>query len=144
MIVDGYARMGAQLPLVVVGSAPHAAQYASSVRALAGGSDVRFVGSVWDQEMLDQLYANARLYLHGHSVGGTNPSLLRAMGAGAPVAAYDVVFNREVLGEHGVYFSDPERRRAAHPARRGWIARGPPRAGARGSRTPPRPTTGSR
>jgi glycosyltransferase involved in cell wall biosynthesis len=68
---------------------------------------VRFLGGVWDQDLLDALYANARLYLHGHSVGGTNPSLLRAIGAGAPVAAFDVTFNREVLGDDGRYFRTP-------------------------------------
>src|SRR5690606_6433935 len=62
---------------------------------------------VWDQDLLDQLYAGALTYIHGHSVGGTNPSLLRAMGAGAPTSAYDVPFNREVLGEYGRYFSTP-------------------------------------
>jgi glycosyltransferase involved in cell wall biosynthesis len=41
-------------------------------------------------------------------VGGTNPTLLRAMGAGAPVLAFDVTFNREVLGDTGRYFADPE------------------------------------
>jgi glycosyltransferase involved in cell wall biosynthesis len=108
LIVEGYARTKARLPLVVVGSAPHGAGYIASVESRAADSDTRFLGSVWDQCLLDQLYANARLYLHGHSVGGTNPSLLRAMGAGAPVAAYDVVFNREVLGRDGVYFATPE------------------------------------
>ena len=44
--------------------------------------------------------------MHGHSVGGTNPSLLRAMGAGANVIAWDVNFNREVLGDSGRYFAD--------------------------------------
>ena len=64
----------------------------------AADDRVRFLGGVWDQELLDQLYANATTYLHGHSVGGTNPSLLRAIGAGAAVNAFDVDFNREVLG----------------------------------------------
>ena len=105
-IVEGYVRSAARLPLVIVGDAPHAVSYSATVRSLAGSRDVRFVGSVWDQTLLDQLYANALLYLHGHSVGGTNPSLLRAMGAGAPVAAYDVVFNREVLDDTGMYFAD--------------------------------------
>ncbi len=62
--------------------------------------------AVWDQDLLDQLYANAMTYVHGHSVGGTNPSLLRAIGAGAPTIAYDVVFNRGVLGAAGEYFRD--------------------------------------
>lgn len=102
-IVDGYARSAATLPLVVVGSAPYADAYTARVHALAD-ERVRFLGGVWDQRLLDQLYANARTYLHGHSVGGTNPSLLRAVGAGTPTIAYDVVFNREVLGAAGTYF----------------------------------------
>jgi hypothetical protein len=67
---------------------------------------VTFHGGVWDQELLDQLYANAFTYLHGHSVGGTNPSLLRALGASAATTAFDVNFNREVLGEAGRFFRD--------------------------------------
>lgn len=106
MIVEGYSRSAARLPLVVVGSAPYAAGYTGSIESMAASDGrVRLIGAVWDQELLDQLYGNAATYLHGHSVGGTNPSLLRAMGAGAPVAAYDVVFNREVIGDDGMYFS---------------------------------------
>ena len=108
LAVEGYLRSGAQYPLVVVGSAPYADAYRAEVEAIAAGSPrVRFLGSVWDQDLLDQLYAGALTYIHGHSVGGTNPSLLRAMGAGAPTSAYDVPFNREVLGEYGRYFSTP-------------------------------------
>ncbi len=103
-IVDGYRRSDAKLPLVVVGSAPYAEEYTRRVRALADDR-VRFLGGVWDQELLDQLYASAYTYLHGHSVGGTNPSLLRAVGAGTPTIAYDVPFNSEVLGDAGLYFS---------------------------------------
>ncbi|MCC3272959.1 DUF1972 domain-containing protein [Arthrobacter zhangbolii] len=106
-IVEGYLRSGSVLPLVVVGSAPYAEQYTGSIRRMADAR-VRFLGGVWDQELLDQLYANSRVYWHGHSVGGTNPSLLRAMGAGAAVNAFDVVFNREVLRSAGRFFTNPE------------------------------------
>lgn len=106
LIVDGFVRSGADYPLVVVGSAPYSDGYVRSVQALAD-ERVRFVGGVWDQQLLDQLYVNAKAYWHGHSVGGTNPSLLRAMGAGAPTNAFDVDFNREVLGSAGRYFSNP-------------------------------------
>ena len=106
VIVDGYRRSGAVLPLVVVGSAPYADEYTRQVHGLADDR-VRFLGGVWDQELLDQLYANCATYLHGHSVGGTNPSLLRAMGAGAATIAYDVAFNREVLQTSGRYFTTP-------------------------------------
>lgn len=107
LIVEGYVRSGAALPLVVVGSAPYAGVYTRNLEAISD-SRVRLVGAVWDQELLDQLYANARIYWHGHSVGGTNPSLLRAMGAGAAVNAFDVNFNREVLKDSGEFFSTPE------------------------------------
>ncbi|MGY1854935.1 DUF1972 domain-containing protein [Modestobacter sp. SYSU DS0290] len=103
VIVDGYRRSDARLPLVVVGSAPYADDYTRRVHALADDR-VRFLGGVWDQELLDQLYRHCHTYLHGHSVGGTNPSLLRAIGAGAATIAYDVSFNREVLETSGQYF----------------------------------------
>jgi glycosyltransferase involved in cell wall biosynthesis len=105
-IVDGYRASAAKLPLVVIGSAPYGAAYIEGIRSSARGDDrIRLLGGLWDQEQLDQLYASAFSYLHGHSVGGTNPSLLRAMGAGASTIAYDVVFNREVVGENGRYFA---------------------------------------
>jgi glycosyltransferase involved in cell wall biosynthesis len=105
VIVAGYVRSAARLPLVVVGSAPYASAYTARVRAIIGGDPrVRLLGAVYDQDLLDQLYAGALNYLHGHSVGGTNPSLLRAMGAGSAVLAWDVSFNREVAGDRGRYF----------------------------------------
>ena len=105
MIVDGYVRSTSKYPLVVVGSAPYADEYIAKVKAIAGDDPrVRMVGGVYDQELLDQLYGNALTYLHGHSVGGTNPSLLRAIGAGTATIAYGVDFNREVLRDHGRYF----------------------------------------
>ncbi|MGY2085166.1 DUF1972 domain-containing protein [Blastococcus sp. SYSU DS0539] len=107
VIVDGYRRSAARKPLVVVGSAPYSDAYTSRVRELADDR-VRFLGGVWDQEQLDQLYAHAFTYLHGHSVGGTNPSLLRAIGAGAAVLAYDVDFNREVVEDSGRFFVGPD------------------------------------
>ncbi|WP_442860195.1 DUF1972 domain-containing protein [Arthrobacter sp. zg-Y20] len=107
LIVEGYVHSGSELPLVVVGSAPYSERYTAAIRR-AADSRVRFLGGVWDQELLDQLYANARVYWHGHSVGGTNPSLLRAMGAGTAVNAFDVGFNREVLGDAGRFFRTAE------------------------------------
>lgn len=103
MIVDGYARSSADYPLVVVGSAPYSAEYSRLLYSL-GDERVRFVGAVWDQDLLNQLYANALIYWHGHSVGGTNPSLLRAIGAGTATNAFNVNFNREVLRTAGKYF----------------------------------------
>jgi glycosyltransferase involved in cell wall biosynthesis len=106
-IVRGYVASKAAKPLVVVGSAPYAHEYTRQVQA-AADDRVRFLGGVWDQQLLDQLYAGATTYLHGHSVGGTNPSLLRALGAGTATNAFDVNFNREVVGQSGRFFSTPE------------------------------------
>jgi len=104
-IVAGYHASTSRLPLVVVGSAPYSDDYTARINDIANGdARIRILGGIWDQEQLDQLYANALTYLHGHSVGGTNPSLLRALGAGTAVIAYDVDFNREVLGGEGRFF----------------------------------------
>lgn len=108
VIARGYSQSSSRLPLVVVGGAPYAAEYTRSIQAIAAADPrIRLLGSVWDSELLDQLYANALTYAHGHSVGGTNPSLLRAMGSGTSVLAFDVNFNAEVLGDDGTFFDSP-------------------------------------
>lgn len=107
-IVEGYRQSAATLPLVVVGSAPYSSDYTARIQAAADGDDrIRLVGGVYDQQLLDALYFHALAYAHGHSVGGTNPSLLRAMGAATPVIAFDVPFNREVLDDDGWFFASP-------------------------------------
>jgi glycosyltransferase involved in cell wall biosynthesis len=104
-IVQAYSRSDASYPLVVVGSAPYAAEYTHAIQDVASNdSRIHLIGAVWDQGLLDDLYAGCLTYIHGHSVGGTNPSLLRAVGAAAPVIACDVSFNREVTTADGVYF----------------------------------------
>jgi glycosyltransferase involved in cell wall biosynthesis len=109
LIMRGYRASAARLPLVVVGSVPYASDHERSLQEIAGSDPrIRMVGGVYDQDQLNALYAGAASYLHGHSVGGTNPSLLRAMGAGAATLANDIDFNRDVLGDTGRYFRDPE------------------------------------
>lgn len=113
-IVEGYHRSAARLPLLVVGSAPYSAEYTTRIDAIAASDPrIRLLGGVYDQDLLDTLYADAVTYVHGHSVGGTNPSLLRAMGAGTAVIAYDVSFNREVLDDQAWFFRTAEEAAAA-------------------------------
>ena len=108
-MVEGYVSSSCTLPLLVVGDAAYGSDYRNEILRMASGDPrVRFLGGIWDQELLDSLYAGAASYLHGHSVGGTNPSLLRAMGAAAPVIAYDVPFNQEVARANGRYFLRPD------------------------------------
>jgi glycosyltransferase involved in cell wall biosynthesis len=107
VIVEGYRRSRALLPLVVVGSVPYPSDHERTVQTIAATDPrIRMLGGVWDQDLLNSLYAGSVSYLHGHSVGGTNPSLLRAMGAGASVIAWEVNFNREVLGDTGRFFAN--------------------------------------
>ena len=105
--VHAYRVSREERPLLVVGSAPYSQWYVDNVRQAAlNDPRIRFLGGIYDQELLDQLYGNALTYIHGHSVGGTNPSLLRAMGAGAPVLGYDVEFNREVTADQAYFWAD--------------------------------------
>ena len=61
-------------------------------------------GFIYDKTILQELLCNCLGYIHGNEVGGTNPALLEAMGAGCFVVCRDVCFNREVLGDTGIYF----------------------------------------
>ena len=106
-ILDGYRRSSARLPLVIVGDPPQSAAQARRLAALTDDPRVRLVSGLRDQEQLDQLYAHSVSYLHGRSVGGTDPWLLRAMGARTAAIAWDVPVNREMLGVYGAYFHDP-------------------------------------
>lgn len=95
-------------PLVVVGEANYASPIEARLSQLQDQGLVRWLGHVSDQDLLTQLWANAGVYVHGHSVGGTNPALLQALGAGAPTLALDTVFNREVLeNEEQLFRHDP-------------------------------------
>lgn len=66
---------------------------------------IKFVGTVYDTELLTKIRENACGYFHGHSVGGTNPSLLEALGATKLNLLYDVGFNREVAEDAALYWS---------------------------------------
>ena len=69
---------------------------------------IKFVGTVYDQELLMKIRENAYGYFHGHEVGGTNPSLLEALGSTDLNLLLDVGFNREVAGDTAIYWSKEE------------------------------------
>ncbi len=68
-------------------------------------SRIKLVGTLYNQDVLKQVRANAAGYIHGHEVGGTNPSLLEALGSTDVNIVYDVVFNREVATDTAHYFT---------------------------------------
>jgi glycosyltransferase involved in cell wall biosynthesis len=91
--------------LLVVGPFGDVDPYHVAVRS-AASAEVEFPGAIFDQDRLGALRFHAAVYLHGHTVGGTNPSLVEAMAAGNPVIAHDNVYNTWVAGSGNRYFTD--------------------------------------
>lgn len=104
LIIREYVASEVDMPLVIVGDAPYDRDYMETLKGLAS-ERVLFVGRVDDQAKLNTLYAEAYLYIHGHEVGGTNPSLLRAMGLGTAPLVIDVPFNTSVIDGCGFTFN---------------------------------------
>ena len=103
--VSGFSRRRRGLSLVVLGDYRADNPYHQAVRQ-AASDEVRFLGAVYDRSVVQALRFHSVLYLHGHQVGGTNPSLIEALGAGNAVLAHDNRFNRWVVGDAGQFFKD--------------------------------------
>jgi glycosyltransferase involved in cell wall biosynthesis len=84
---------------------PRKVEYHASVMR-AASSEVTFPGAIFDRPVVAALRRHSLFYMHGHQVGGCNPSLLEAMGAGNAVLAHDNRFNRWVVGRGALFFSD--------------------------------------
>lgn len=105
-IVRGYQLQAHRLPLVVVGNLQDTS-FVKNLQSIAGDK-VRFIGGIYHKDKLAIVRANAATYLHGHSVGGTNPSLLEGMASRNLCICHDNPFNREVVGDdNGLFFADP-------------------------------------
>lgn len=104
-IVSAFSSKERSIKLVVLGKYDRDNAYHHLVLE-AASSDVMFIGAVYDHDHVDALRFYSSLYIHGHTVGGTNPSLIEALGAGQPVLAHDNKFNRWVASDAAVYFKD--------------------------------------
>lgn len=105
MIIRGFLESGSARKLVIVGNL-NTAHAQALLRRYGQEPQVAFVPALYDQQQLSTLKQFCRLYFHGHSCGGTNPSLLEAMAAGAFICAHDNLFNRAILGDDAWYFRD--------------------------------------
>lgn len=105
-ILDGFVESGSNDPFLVVGN--DKTKYGKLLRKKYEQQNIRFLGGIYEKDNLDNLRHFARIYFHGHAVGGTNPSLLEAMAAQAFIASHDNVFNRAVLGTDAHYFKNSE------------------------------------
>jgi glycosyltransferase involved in cell wall biosynthesis len=105
-IVTAFSSCVRGYKLVILGRyLPDKIPYHARVKA-AASKEVEFIGGVYDKNIVNALRYYARLYVHGHTVGGTNPSLVEALAAGSPILAQDNHFNRWVAGEGAAYFLD--------------------------------------
>jgi glycosyltransferase involved in cell wall biosynthesis len=102
-ILQGFSRSATKKKMVVLGNTQSRTPYVTSLTDIQDAR-IRFVGTIYDQAMLQALRYHAFVYCHGHSVGGTNPSLLEALGCGNAVIAHDNRFNREVARDAALYF----------------------------------------
>ena len=108
MILEGFHQSSSEKIFIVVANTANS--YGRSlVKKFGGDKRIKFAGAIYDANINQALRSFCSLYFHGHSVGGTNPSLLEAMAGGALIAAHDNAFNRAVLEEDAYYFDSSDR-----------------------------------
>lgn len=106
-ILDGYSKSGTAMPMLVVGDTVN--RFGKALRdKFSGDRRIIFTEGIYDSWKTHCLRSFCHLYFHGHSSGGTNPSLLEAMASEALIIAHDNPFNRQVLEGNALYFTDAE------------------------------------
>jgi glycosyltransferase involved in cell wall biosynthesis len=106
MVIQGWMASSKEKPLVLIGNTDNS--FGRHLTETYRHKDLRFLGAIYDQPTVNALRHYSSLYFHGHSVGGTNPSLLEAMACGCAIAAHSNSFNSAILGEDAWYFSSSE------------------------------------
>jgi glycosyltransferase involved in cell wall biosynthesis len=104
LILDAF--VACRVPLVVVGNWNDSHYGRASKLKYGRLSNIRLIDAIYHQKTLDQIRSNCSIYVHGHSAGGTNPSLVEAMTLGLPVVAFDVPYNRATTMGQAFYFTD--------------------------------------
>jgi glycosyltransferase involved in cell wall biosynthesis len=106
-ILDGVVLSTVKMTILVIGN--HNTKFGNYLKQkFANQPHIRFIGAVYNMNHLDNLRYYSNLYFHGHSVGGTNPSLLEAMASKALIIAHQNDFNEAILQKNGYYFSSSE------------------------------------
>jgi len=111
-IIEAYKEAPSDKPLIIIGdyacSAKYRAMIEKSINGIPLGKKIIMAGGIYDQSVLNMIRQNAFGYIHPHSIGGTNPSLLEAMVTRNAIIANDNVFNREVAKDSVLYFGSRE------------------------------------
>ena len=104
-ILDGVVKSSNDQPFLVIGK--HETTFGEYLKGKFKDSrNIRFLGGIYNIDHLNNLRYWSNLYFHGHSVGGTNPSLLEAMASNTLIVAHDNVFNKSILGIDAFYFQN--------------------------------------
>ncbi len=106
LIIKGYSVSEKKYPLIIIGNISQT-KYVKELKKYES-KKVRFIGGIYDKDELSIIRAKSFSYLHGHSVGGTNPSLLEAMASRNYCICHDNIYNREVVCDGGSYFNDQD------------------------------------
>jgi glycosyltransferase involved in cell wall biosynthesis len=107
-LVTAFSREERGHTLAVLGNySPQSDEYHRAVRN-AASAEVEFLGGIYDPAELASVRFHASGYLHGHTVGGTNPSLVEALGAGNAILAHDNPYNRWVAAAGAIYFTSTD------------------------------------
>jgi len=104
-MVSAFSAKPRGMKYVLLGALDPSKPYHRRVQA-AASDEVVFAGAIYDQPIVQALRFHAYACLHGHQVGGTNPSLVEAMGAGNAIIAHDNQFNRWTAGTGQLFFTD--------------------------------------
>jgi glycosyltransferase involved in cell wall biosynthesis len=104
MVLEGVALLEDKTkPILVIGN--HNTKYGAYLKnKFKNHKNIRFTGGIYNIEHLNNLRYFCNIYFHGHSVGGTNPSLLEAMASQTLIAAHNNHFNKGILQENAFYF----------------------------------------
>jgi glycosyltransferase involved in cell wall biosynthesis len=106
-MVEAFSRRRRGMKLVVLGKLEESSAYHAAVKA-AASDEVLFPGAIYEQKTVQALRFHARAYCHGHTVGGTNPSLVEALWCGNAVLAHRNRFNLWTAGAEQFFFSDAD------------------------------------
>lgn len=106
IILNGISKSSDKRICAVVGN--HKTEYGEYLKKKFPDSNIKFLGGIYDKNVVNNLRYFSNIYFHGHTVGGTNPSLLEAMGANCLICANDNEFNKHILNEDAYYFKTSE------------------------------------
>jgi len=107
MILDGVVLSKDETPMLIIGD--HKKKFGEYLKEkFKNYPNIKFIGALYNLEHLNNLRCFSNLYFHGHTVGGTNPSLLEAMASQAMILAHNNEFNKGILKENAYYFSNEE------------------------------------